>query len=64
MYYSRRSSDPGMVGLAKDAQKASIRQVQPLGWAYIVVIITVEVNGLPVMIWIIVLHYVMDAIGF
>jgi hypothetical protein len=53
-----------MVGLVKDAQKVSILQVQHLGWAYIVAIIMAEVNGQPVMIWIIVLHYVMDAIGF
>jgi len=64
MYCSRRSSVPEMVGLVKDAQKASILQVQPLGWGYIVAIIMVEVSGQPVMIWIIVLHYVMDAIDF
>ena len=53
-----------MVGLVKDAQKVSIQQVQPLGWDCIVAIIMAEVNGLPVMIWIIVLHYAMDAIDF
>jgi len=53
-----------MVGLVKDAQKVSIQQVQPLGWGYIVAIIMAEANGPPVMIWIIVLHYVMDAIDF
>jgi len=64
MYYFRKSSVPEMVGLVKGVQKVSIKQVQHLGWDCIVATIMAEVNGQPVMIWIIVLHYVMDAIGF